>query len=126
MGFKLTPRVAVLTFEEPFAGLEIRCRHDMPAEAYFKLVSDIDAVKDTEDGIAAYRAVMAMFADNIAIDWNAEDEDGQPIPLTAETLTATIPIALGNAILPRWKEAMVGVATPLEPPSSDGDTSGAG
>lgn len=123
MGFKLTPRVAVLTFEEPFEGLEIRCRHDMPADAYFKFLADVETLQATEGDQATYRAAMQMFVDDIALGWNAEDEAGASIPLTVDALVGTIPVALGMAVIPKWKESMTGVSAPLVPPSPNGNSS---
>jgi hypothetical protein len=62
-----------------------------------------------------------LIADQL-VEWDAEDEDGTPIPATLDGLLSqdkTVTLDIFEA----WQEAVTGVPAPLEQPSSDGQTS---
>jgi hypothetical protein len=66
--------------------------------------------------------VMArLFGQNVLMDWNLEDDDGQPIPADGDGMLA-IPLELTNLIVQHWVEAVSGVPAPLEAPSGDFST----
>ncbi len=54
--------------------------------------------------------------------WNLEDDQGQPVPLTAQMLRAQ-EWSLVMAIVHAWMAAQASVSGPLEPTSSDGPPS---
>lgn len=121
MGFKIPRRSAILEFDGDFKGAEIACRLDVNTETYFAVTRLQNDVGDGDDE-SKIRAVLAFFVDHIATGWNLEDDDGQPIELTVNSLM-TLPANLTLAIIPKWKEAATGVPVPLEQPSSDGNSS---
>lgn len=123
MGFKFKTREIILEFEEPFEGLEIRCREDLTTDAYFDLIEDIDRLQRTEGDRESTRIALQMFCDRIALGWNAEDDAGEPIPLTAETLLTGVPVSLAIQLIPRWKQQMTGVSAPLGGESESGGPS---
>lgn len=54
--------------------------------------------------------------------WNFEDEDGAPLPVTAESLLSQEPVVLAE-IGREWYLAAAGVSAPLVPRSTSTDTS---
>ena len=52
------------------------------------------------------------------IDWNLEDDDGNPVPANAEGMTM-IPVELVNLMVGHWAEAVSDIPDPLEKTSSD-------
>lgn len=123
-GFRVTKRTAVLEFPEDsdFYGAEIRCRLDITTEAFFEL-DRLKAEADGEDDGARVRRMFEFFVDNIALDWNLEDEDGVAIPLTAEAFLKELPPALALRIIPLWKDAAMGREDPLDEASSSTESS---
>jgi hypothetical protein len=68
--------------------------------------------------------VIARLCGRIAaqgVEWNREDEDGQPLPLTAEALEDEEPDLI-VAITMKWQQAISGVSDPLESDSLSGDS----
>lgn len=124
MGFKVPKRIAVLEFDEAsgFQGAEIRCRLDITTEAFFQVEALREAA--TADNETRIREMLTFFVDNIALEWNLEDEEtGKPYPLTVDTLMRELPPALTLNLIPLWKNAAVGVSAPLVEPSPSLDPS---
>lgn len=101
-GFRPPKRTATLTFEEghDYHGAEVSVRLDVPMSVVFEFDSLSPA-----DG-------MRRFGDEILIDWNIEDDDGNPVPATADGLLSQSS-DFGLALLDAWKESAAGVPTPL-------------
>ncbi len=62
---------------------------------------------------------MADLVASHMVAWNREDEDGNALPPTMESLEDEEP-SLINLIIDRWTDAVAGVAAPLEQPSNSG------
>lgn len=58
----------------------------------------------------------------LLVAWNLEEEDGTPIPATADGLRG-LEASLVADILLEWMRAVAGVPAPLVRPSTDGDRS---
>jgi hypothetical protein len=122
MGFRVQRRRATLQLDEPFEGAEIYARLDVSTGTFFEL-ERLQAATDI--GLTERQrleAALAFFVDNVVTGWNLEEEDGSPIPLTVAAVM-DLPVAIVSQLIPKWKEAAVGVPAPLGSPSGVGDTS---
>lgn len=128
MGFRYEPRIAVIEFEEPFEGLQIRAALDLPAVRQLRVIKQLQKLQaitaegDEEQAEAALREAMGLFVE-VTDGWNWEDSDGNPVPLTVETLLNVIPGNLAFMLTNRWAETVRGVPGPLDETSSSGGTS---
>ena len=104
MGFRHQPRTYLLTFEDPaLEGLEVRARSLSIGE----LQSD--------------EPVVESFA-HALVSWNLEDEDGNPLPATLETLRTYPDIGFINGLTKAWIDAVTGVDDELGKDSTSGET----
>ena len=117
MGYKLPKRTAVIVFEEghEYAGAEVRCALDVPLRTVllFRRMQSGEA-EDIERGYE-------LFAKEILVRWNIEDEDGNAIPCDAEAFMG-MPLAFLNAVTAKWIEAVAGVPKDSAPLSLNGST----
>ena len=112
-GFRIPDKIAVITFEgTDYDGAEIRAKLNVN----FKYFSEIQAAisEDSTNGLR----VAELFGDHALIDWNLEDDDGDPVPANAEGMTM-IPVELVNLMVGHWAEAVSDIPDPLEKISSD-------
>jgi hypothetical protein len=81
--------------------------------------------EDLENNQEAQRALMnelLTFVAERTRDWNLEDEDGQPVPVSVDALwDYDMPFWMG--IVTKWQDTIVGVAPPLSLRSSGGEPS---
>lgn len=128
MGFQYEPRIAVMEFDGPFAGLEIRAALDLPALRQIRVMKQLQrlqllvATGDEEQAEAALREAMELFV-TVTDGWNWQDADGNPLPLTADTLLTVIPGNLAFELTNKWAETVRGVPAPLVADSPSGGTS---
>lgn len=128
MGFQYEPRIAVMEFDGPFAGLEIRAALDLPAIRQIRVMKQLQrlqsivATGDEEQAEAALREAMELFV-TVTDGWNWQDADGNPLPLTADTLLTVIPGNLAFKLTNKWAETVRGVPAPLVAASTSGGTS---
>src|SRR3990167_7089331 len=107
MGFKEPRRTARLIFEGDYEGAEVVVRLDVDVQTVLEFTG---MVTDATEGEAAL-AMMRRFGDDMLVSWNVEDDDGHPIPATAEGfMRRTWPFI--NLILSHWLEAVRGIAPP--------------
>ena len=122
MGFKVQRRTYKLKFDEPeYEGLEVTA-HSINTEQFLEIM-EAQAVK-AEGGKAgkdANRKMLTMLAAAL-VSWNAEDEDGNPIPPTFDGLLGQDP-SFGLRLVGAWTDAVAGVSTPLPETSSAGTPS---
>lgn len=126
MGFRIQRRTCVLEFDPEkfpeYEGAEVHCRLDIDTEAFLELERLQSAITDDAANGEKVRAMLGFFADNIVESWNLEDENGDPLPITLDTLMA-MPPKLTLNLIPLWKAAAVGIDAPLEAPSPNGELS---
>ena len=128
MGFQYEPRIAVMELDGPFAGLEIRAALDLPAIRQIRVMKQLQrlqslvATGDEEQAEAALREAMELFV-TVTDGWNWQDADGNPLPLTADTLLTVIPGNLAFELTNKWAETVRGVPAPLVAASTSGGTS---
>ncbi|WNI19176.1 hypothetical protein [Actinacidiphila sp. ITFR-21] len=119
MGARRSPTLYKLTFDETTdePGLEITLR-SMSIKR-LKEMRAHDVSQDTEGEAVEFLA--GLIAQQI-VSWNREDENGQPMPPTLESLEEEEP-KLIYAISAKWQEAMAGVSAPLGEGSNSGEIS---
>ena len=113
-GFRLPEKTARITFEgTDYDGAEIQLRLSVTFAQFI-------ALRESAQG--EDQEVMArLFGQNVLMDWNLEDDAGQPIPANGEGMLE-IPLSLAMLLVQHWVEAVSGVPAPLEPPSGDFST----
>lgn len=113
MGKRREPRLFKLTFaDEPYDGLSVTLR-GLTIREYTAMGS-----RQSSTEAEAVQALLDTIGPNI-VDWNREDENGQPLPPTLDNLRDEEP-ALLQLIASEWTQAMAGVSGPLEPSSNGG------
>ncbi|NUT23978.1 MAG: hypothetical protein HOV77_32885 [Hamadaea sp.] len=112
MGYKGTPRTVKIQFAQ---GHE---HHGAEARARRMSYGEWEDVVSSEDDNA-----MAEFGKRL-VDWNLEDDDGQPIPATPEGMRK-VDTGLLTALKTAWLQSIVGVhdADPLPQSSPSGEPS---
>ena len=110
-GFRLPEKTARVTFEgTDYDGAEIQLRLSVSFAQFIAL---------RESAMGEDQEFMArLFGETVLMEWNLEDEDGQPLPADGDGMMA-IPLDLTNLVVQHWVEAVAAVPTPLEQPSGD-------
>src|SRR3990167_8739878 len=97
MGFRAPTTLKIVFEDGAYAGAEIDCRLSVSLE---KVMTYSRLAGDSEDG-AALDTLMRQFGEEIVIGWNFEDDDGQPLPLTADAfMNQSLP--LRAAVVKHW------------------------
>ena len=110
-GFRLPERTARMTFDgTDYAGAEIQVLLSVSFARFIEL--RVAAQGEDQEGMAR------LFGQNILMEWNLEDTDGESIPADGDGMLA-IPLALTNLIVQHWVEEVAGVSAPLVEPSGD-------
>lgn len=116
MGFKFKPKddTVTLTFAEDHElhGLEVVTRKQMPIGCFFE-ASRGDNLKALE-----------VFCSQV-VSWNAEDDDGNPIPATVQGIGGVMDIVQAGEMLDAWLEVIAQPSAPLGQRSGAGKRSGA-
>lgn len=114
MGYKPKRKIYTLAFEgEEYEGLEVRIRGLNTGQ-----VMDIDAARG-DGGDGAIVTMLKLMADQL-VEWNVEDDHGQPVPTTFEGVRS-LDIDFNWAVIDAWQNAAAGVPAPLDGPSTDGE-----
>lgn len=108
MGFRLN-RTYVLEFEGAMEGAYVKLKAT-PVGVAMALRSGSSADGDE---------VLQLLAQYVA-EWNLEDENGEPLPITAEAIRANLEAPVIAKIVGEWYKAAIGVTAPLDPPGADG------
>lgn len=112
-----------LVFEDPdFEGLEVRTRGgsiDHLVQMTALTTSGAELVRP--DGQAKRDELYQLLAGRL-LDWNLEDDQGQPVPVTVEALRQQDWV-LVLEVAKAWMRAAAGVSRPLEPGSPGGQPS---
>jgi hypothetical protein len=120
-GFTVPRDIYKLEFDgEQYAGIVVRVR----AASFGTLLHIDDLFQPGESSEYAdtrkkVDELHQMFVDHL-VDWNLEEEDGRPVPVTVEGLRSQQG-PFTNAIITAWRTTPVEVPVPLERPSSDGE-----
>ena len=113
-GFRIPDQTAHLTFSgTDYDGAEIWVRLNVSFRHYIHL-------REAAEGDDQAR-MADLFGGNVLMDWNLEDDDGQPIPANGEGMLQ-IPLSLAMLVVQYWVEAVSGVSSPLSETSGDINT----
>ena len=115
--FRLPKRTALIVFEDgDYTGAEVRCSLDVPMRTLltFKRMASGE-VDQVERGYE-------LFAKQMLISWNLEDDDGNAIPCTPAYFMEQ-PLAFLNVVTAKWIEAVAGVPKGSDVPLTNGSTS---
>lgn len=115
MGYTRTKTFDMRFKEGEMAGLEVRCRR-VSVGTLFDVGAIVDRRKESKEAFAAAVEELAK----VIVSWNYEDDDGNPVPISVETLLeedADFVLGLFRA----WTDALGGVPAPLEQASPDGE-----
>lgn len=116
MGHKRNPKIYHLKWEDgDYEGLEVHVRSMTMGQLISARTGKGYNGKDDIGGS------VELLADRI-VDWNLEDEDGTPVPVTLEAMHEEDDDLI-LAIISRWMEAVAGVSAPLDETSNSGATS---
>jgi hypothetical protein len=116
MGYRPKRKIYTLEFEDPdLDGLIVKVRGLNTGQ-----ILDIDTARE-DGGDEAIRGLLELLAAQI-VEWNVEDDEGQPAPATLDGIRAQ-ELAFNMAIIDAWQNAVTGVPAPLEQPSTDGEQS---
>ncbi|HEV8653263.1 MAG TPA: hypothetical protein VG276_28690 [Actinomycetes bacterium] len=120
MGYRPKRKVYRLTFEdEDMGGLVVRAHSTSLGGLLAALgILTIDTDDLSAEDLAKLGELFRTFAAAL-VEWNVEDEAGQPVPATFEGL-ASQDADFVLVIVRAWAEAISGVPAPLGPPSPDG------
>lgn len=117
MGYVRKPKVYRLVFDDPdFEGLEIRMRSSVTTGQYLDIE---ELISSGQRDRAAVERMFSVFADML-VDWNLEDDDGNPVPADLMALYS-LDLGFVMSIIEAWTEVMVGVPAPLSNSSTGGD-----
>jgi hypothetical protein len=104
---------ARLVFEDSiFEGAEVVVRTNLPIGVFMK-IQELSASASLEG--------FTVFGDDVLVEWNLEDDRGEPIPSTGEGMKAITP-AFATLVTDQWMKAVTDIESPLEQPSSGGNT----
>lgn len=117
MPYTVKRKILNLQFaDEELEGLEVRAH----SVSFGKLLEVADQAQMMREkaGLSEVRGLLEMFA-NALVSWNAQDEDGQPIPATMDGMLDQDVDWVLTVVL-AWFDAMVSVPDPLERKSTSG------
>lgn len=123
MGFRAKRKVIVLQFADDLEGLEVRA-HSLSMAELLDLGDQIAALESGGLGaLSEVRGLINQFAEHLE-SWNLEDEDGAPVPMTAEAVLEQDPGMVIEMVL-AWAEGVVTIrkSDPLDPSSTNGTPS---
>ena len=113
-GFRLPEKTARITFEgTDYDGAEIRV---LLSVTFGKFIALRESAQGEDQELMA-----RLFGENVLMDWNLEDDAGQPIPANGEGMLE-IPLSLAMLVVQHWVEAVSGVSSPLPEESEDINT----
>jgi hypothetical protein len=122
VGFKIQRKIYRLVFKDPdYEGLEVTARELSAGQLWEFAEAEEKAKAGGAGAMEGRRKTMQMLADAL-VSWNAETEDGEPIPTTLEGMLSQGPGFTGR-VMDAWTDALVGIAAPLPQTSSDGQPS---
>lgn len=122
MGYKRQAKVFKLKFEDPeMEGLVVRVR-SVKLGKLMNLVRamDLDTARLSSGDLDVIDDVFRTFTEAL-VDWNLEDEKGEPVPTTMEGVYSQ-ELDFVMEVIAAWVEVLTGVSSPLAKGSTDGRT----
>lgn len=110
-GFSLARRDCVLRFDDDheLAGLEITARLDIPLKLFLEFSAAISG--EDSDG-NTFAGAFTLWATDILIEWNLEDDDGKPIEASIEAFFQ-LPPRVCTEIIQCWSSEVSEPPPPL-------------
>jgi hypothetical protein len=122
MGFKVQRKTYKLRFQgTDLDGLVVVARSLTTGQLLELESARLARAEGGKGSEGATQEMVRLLADAL-VEWNADDENGQPIPPTLEGLLSQ-DSDFSMAIINAWQEAVVGARAPLSQTSSDGQPS---
>lgn len=116
MGYRREPKIYKLVFADPdMEGLIVRAK-STSVRQFLEIQAMADATE--ADGAKGMKTLFAAFA-GVLVSWNLEDENGQELPTTAETLLDQ-EFGFVMQIVMAWIEAIADVGEKLGKASTPG------
>lgn len=116
MGFRIQRTVYRLVFEdERLRGLTVRA-HGTTVGRFLEIVRLSKEAEKHESESA--EKLFKLFSDSL-VSWDAETEDGEPIPANAHGL-GMLDMDIALLIIRAWMDAIAGVPAPLDGKSDSG------
>jgi len=100
-GFRVARRDALLTFPDTseYFGAEITAKLDVNVAMFLEFQGINDGASAEE-----LRSAFLLFGDSVIIDWNLEDDDGDPVPPTGAGFM-TLPPSFCTAVIGAWADS---------------------
>ena len=119
-GFRVTRRTATIDFAEdsPWHGVEASVVISVPFETLFWFQRNASS-DDPESSLTAIK----RFGDDYLMEWNVQDEEGNPYPATGDGLSSVDDTGLVTSLMSGWIEAVVTPPDPLSVRSGNTDSS---
>lgn len=122
MGFRIKRKVFRLHFkDDDLAGLEVLARSLNTGQFLEMEQAKAERAEGGTRAKGGTERMLELFADQL-VSWNAEDEDGVPIPATMAGIRSQ-DLDLSLKIIDAWTDAIAGVGAPLPETSSAGQPS---
>jgi hypothetical protein len=120
MGYKRPVNHALVKVKDGrYAGLELTLNLSVSMELFIdfqrKRFSNIANIDSQEEALR-------WFASDVLVAWNMEEDDGSPVPASADGFMSLEP-SLALEIVSRWRETVTDIDAPLVSPSTDGEPS---
>jgi hypothetical protein len=120
--FVVKPKAYRLVFQDAdLAGLEVTARSLNTGQFLEFQTARLEQARGGAAAEPATQKMLEMLSAAI-ISWNADTEDGVPIPFTMDGLRS-LELDFTMTIINAWQEAINGVSVPLSGPSSGGSPS---
>lgn len=122
-GYRPRRKVYKLRFEDDdLAGLVVRVRSvSIGSLLGLTDLAGIDTGDPGPEDLAKLRELFEVFAGAL-VEWNVEDDQGQPVPATLAGVTAQdLDFVMG--VIRTWLQVLTSVPAPLGAPSSGGERS---
>jgi hypothetical protein len=117
MGYRREPKIYKLVFADPdMEGLIVRAK-STSVRQFLEIQAMADAT-EASDGVKGMQTLFATFA-GVLVSWNLEDENGQELPTTVDTLLEQ-EFGFVMQIVMAWIEAVAGVPDKLGKASTGG------
>lgn len=114
-GYRRERNLYKLVFDQ-YPGLVVRTR-----SASAGMVFDVSRLTDLEPTPDTVEEMFEKFA-GVLVSWNLENDEGEPIPATVESLMDE-DFDFVMQLIHAWIRAVTGVSAPLEKPSTSGNPS---
>ena len=120
---RVPKRTARLIFDGEYEGIEVVVRLDLSIDYLLRFTGPGNGYGPE----SSYPEATAMhlykdFARAVLVEWNLEDDQGQPIPAD-EAGMGMVPPAFASFLITKWGEAAVNPPAPLSGISNGGSTS---